>query len=171
MSYEIGDYVMKTMTGACKIEDITKLNMDGVNKDKSYYLLVPLGDSQDKIYVPVEKSAVSLRKCMTNEEAWKLIESIPEIETIWVENEKMREQKYKEAVKKNDPSALVSVIKMTYQRNKVRSQQGKKSTAADERYFQMAENLLYSELGIALNKPKNEISQLITQHINGKRSE
>ena len=161
LNYEIGDYVMKPMTGVCKVDDVMNLNMDGVNKDKLYYLLVPLNDQREKIYVPVEKAAFTLRKCMTHEKAW---------EAIWIDNEKLREQKYKEAIKKNDPYALVSVIKMTYNCKRVRMQQGKKNIAADERYFHIAENLLYSELGFALDKPKDEICQLITQHIDGKKT-
>ena len=40
----------------------------------------------------------------------------PDIPTVWVNNEKLREQNYKEAVKANDPEALVAIIKMIYQR-------------------------------------------------------
>ena len=106
MNYEIGDHVMKTMTGVCIVDGITKLNLDGVKKDRLYYLLVPVNDPREKIYIPVEATSAVLRKCMNQEETWKLIEAIPEIEGIWIDNEKLREQKYKEAVKKNDPYAL-----------------------------------------------------------------
>ena len=40
-------------------------------------------------------------------------------------------------------------------------QAGKKSTVSDERYFRLAENYLYSELGFALNKDKDEVCRLI----------
>lgn len=49
---------------------------------------------------------------------------------------------------------MVSVIKGIYQHRKMRIEQGKKSTSSDEHYFQIAENLLYSELGLALQKSK-----------------
>ena len=55
-----------------------------------------------------------------------------------VNNEKLREQNYKEAVKANDPEALVAIIKMIYQRKEKRLAQGKKCTATDARYFQLA---------------------------------
>ena len=66
----------------------------------------------------------------------------------------MREQNYKEAVKANDLEALVAIIKMIYQRKQKRLAQGKKCTATDARYFQIAENLLYMELGAAIGKPQ-----------------
>ena len=59
------------------------------------------------------------------EEAWNLIKRIPEIPTAWTNNEKMREQSYKEAVKANDPEALIAIIKMIYQRKQKRLAQGK----------------------------------------------
>ncbi len=83
----------------------------------------------------------------------------------------MREQKYKEAVKANDPEALVAIIKMTYQRKQKRLAQGKKGTATDARYFQIAENLLYMELGTALGKPKQEICKTIIDYMNQSRLE
>lgn len=165
MQYKIGDYVSKSMLGVCRIEDMLHLDMNGVAKETLFYLLAPLDDRQGKLYVPVETADSMLRLCMTEEEAWAFIQKIPEIEAIWIQNEKMREQKYKEAIKSNNPEALVSVIKMTFLRKKERLAQGKKSTSADERYFQLAENLLYTELGTALGKPKQEVCQLIIDYM------
>lgn len=166
MKYEIGDLVSKPVTGICKIEDILYLNPQDERNNKLYYLMKPIEDEKEKIYVPVSNADSRLRLCMTKKMAWSLIKRIPEIPTAWVNNEKMREQNYKEAVKANEPEALVSIIKMIYQRNQKRFAQGKKCTATDARYFQTAENLLYMELGVALGKPKQEICKTIIEYIN-----
>ena len=165
MKYEIGDFVSKPVIGICKIENILYLNPYGEKKDKLYYLIKSIEDEKEKIYVPVSNSDSRLRACLTKEEAWNLIKRIPEIPTAWTNNEKMREQNYKEAVKANSPEALVSIIKMIYQRKQKRLTQGKKCTATDARYFQIAENLLYMELGVALGKPKQEICKIIIDYI------
>ena len=154
MKYEIGDLVSKPVTGICKIEDILYLTFQDEKNNKLYYLMKPIEDEKDKIYVPVSNSDSRLRLCLTKEEAWNLIKRIPEIPTAWINNEKLREQNYKEAVKANDPEALVAVIKMIYQRKQKRLAQGKKCTATDARYFQIVENLLYMELGAAIGKPQ-----------------
>lgn len=169
--YEIGDLVSKPVTGICKIEDILYLNPQDEKNDKLYYLMKPVEDEKEKIYVPVSNSDSRLRSCLTKEEAWNLIKRIPEIPTAWTDNEKMREQKYKEAVKANDPEALVVIIKMTYQQKQKRIAQGKKGTATDARYFQIAENLLYMELGTALGKLKQEICKTIIDYIDQSRTE
>ena len=165
VKYEIGDLVSKPVTGICKIEDILYLNLLGEKNKKMYYLIKPIEDEKDKIYVPVSNSDSRLRLCLTKEEAWNLIKRIPEIPTAWINNEKLREQNYKEAVKANDPEALVAIIKMIYQRKEKRLAQGKKCTATDARYFQLAENLLYMELGVALGKPKQEVCRTIIDYI------
>lgn len=126
---------------------------------------------EEKIYVPVSKSDSRLRSCLTKKEAWNLIKRIPEIPTAWINNEKMREQSYKDAIKANDPEALVAIIKMIYQRKQTRLAQGKKCTATDAKYFQTAENLLYVELGVALGKPKQEICKTIIDYINQSKLE
>ena len=165
MKYEIGDLVSKPVTGICKIEDILYLTSQDEKNNKLYYLMKPIEDEKDKIYVPVSNSDSRLRLCLTKEEAWNLIKRIPEIPTAWINNEKLREQNYKEAVKANDPEALVAIIKMIYQRKEKRLAQGKKCTATDARYFQIAENLLYMELGVALGKPKQEVCRTIIDYI------
>lgn len=165
MKYEIGDFVSKPVTGICKIENILYLNPQDEKNDKLYYLMKPVEDEKEKIYVPVSSSDSRLRLCLTKEEAWNLIERIPDIPTAWTNNEKMREQNYKEAVRANNPEALVAIIKMIYQRKQKRLAQGKKCTATDARYFQIAENLLYMELGVALEKPKQEICKTIIDYI------
>ena len=154
MKYEIGDLVSKPVTGICKIEDILYLNLLDEKNKKMYYLIKPIEDEKDKIYVPVSNSDSRLRLCLTKEEAWNLIKRIPEIPTAWINNEKLREQNYK-----------VAIIKMIYQRKEKRLAQGKKCTATDARYFQIAENLLYMELGVALGKPKQEVCRTIIDYI------
>ena len=127
-------------------------------------------DEKDKIYVLISNSDLRWRLCLTKE-AWNLIKRIPEIPTAWINNEKMREQNYKEAVRANNPETLVAIIKMIYQRKQKRLAQGKKCTATDARYFQIAENLLYMELGVALGKPKKEICKTIIGYINQSKQE
>ena len=49
MMFEIGDFVSKPVTGACKIEDILYLDPQGKKENKLYYLMRPVGDEREKI--------------------------------------------------------------------------------------------------------------------------
>ena len=93
-----------------------------------------------------------------------LIIHIPDVNEIWVANEKVREQRYKEAVRSNNPVELIGIIKLIYTRKKERLDKGKKTTAIDEKYFRIAEERLYSELEISLHKSKEEVHKLIEQY-------
>ena len=163
--YEIGDYVIKANNGVCRVEDTLHPDLPNVDKNRLYYLLVPLDNKNSRLYVPIDTAENSLRRALSEEEAWEVIEKIPEVEAAWIANDKLREQTYKEAIHSCNPTALVSIIKNLYIRKKQRSEQGKKSTATDERYFKLAEDNLYAELAFALGKEKNQRRQIIAETI------
>jgi len=52
VKYEIGDFVSKPVIGICKIEDILYLNPQDERNNKLYYLIKPIEDEKEKIYVP-----------------------------------------------------------------------------------------------------------------------
>ena len=169
--YKKGSYIIKNLNGVCKVEDIVRLEGAGMDKNKKYYYLRPVNEHSGKLYVSVDNAENLTRRVMTEEEVWQLIDQIPEIEEIWIDNEKQRELRYKEAIKSRDPRMLVGIIKMLYLRRKKRMEQGKKSTSTDEKYFKMAEDILYSEIGFVLGKEKKEVGELITEFINKKAME
>ena len=171
MRYEIGDYVVKPGNGVCRVEDILHLDIPGADKNQMYYLFIPLTDKNQKVYVSTNMADANFRKAMTEKEAWDFIEKIPQIEELWIDNEKLRDRRYKEAVQGCVPEDLVAIIKMTYLRKKKRTEQGKKSTVSDERFFRLAENYLYSELGFALNKDKDEVCRLIIDSVKGEKKQ
>lgn len=160
--YSIGEFIMKTTNGVCEIKDI--VDREFLDTKKQYYQLAPLSDQHAVLYVPVNRTDDSIRSVMTTEEAEALISRIPLIEESWVNNEKERERRYKEAIRSNDPEKLVGMIKLIYQRKKTRHEQGKKTTVVDGRYFEMAEKLLYSELEFAMKKSKDEVQELIREY-------
>lgn len=164
--YPVGAYIVKSTNGVCRIKDI--VNPDFVaDSGKLYYQLVPLLDESATLYVPVDKVDETMRLVMTEAEAEELLKKIPSINQIWVSNEKERERNYKAAILSNDPEQLIGIIKLIYQRKKARQEQGKKTTTVDGRYFSLAENLLYSELELVLQKDKDEVYQLIKKNCEG----
>lgn len=163
--FKIGEYVVKANTGICVIDDITMKQLAETVPPKEYYILIPLNDKNARIFVPTESEASNMRAALTEEEAWSLIKSIPDIAVRWIESDKTREREYKEVMRSNDPAALVSIIKNLYVRNREREEMGKKVTAVDDRYFKLAENTLYSELAHALGRDKEDMKAIISETI------
>ena len=54
--FEIGDYVLNATNGICKISEIVELDMSGDKQLKSYFLLRPVEEENDRVYIPVDTS-------------------------------------------------------------------------------------------------------------------
>lgn len=163
--FEVGEYIVYGCKGVCQVEEITHIDIPGSNKDRLYYVLAPLEDRNGKIYAPTDNAKVAMRKVITRQEAEQLIEEMPQIEELWVANEKQRELQYKEALKTCDFRAWISIIKTLYFRKKERIAQGKKITSLDERYLKAAENELYGELSLILGLPKSQMEDFICRKL------
>ena len=163
--FEIGEYIVYGTKGVCQVEDISHVDIPGASKDRLYYVLRQIEGSSGKTYVPTDNDRIVMRKVLTKEAAEDLIRRMPEIEQMWVDNDKQREALYKEAMRTCDYNEWVSMIKTLYFRKKERTAQGKKVTALDERYLKAAENELYSELSLVLGIPKSDILAYITERL------
>lgn len=163
--FEVGEFVVYGSKGVCRIVDISHIDISGADKDRLYYVLSPIGDKNAKIYAPTDNPKITMRKVISKEEADKLILELPEIELLWVPDDKQREAKYKEVMRTCDYRAWVSIVKTLYLRKKERMAQGKKITALDERYMKAAENELYGELSLTLGIPREEMEDYIKDKI------
>ena len=97
--FEIGDYVLNATNGICKISESVELDMSGDKQLKSYFLLRPIEEENDRVYIPVDNADKRIRKVITKGEAQAVLDRIPEIEALVVDKEKERETRYKEAVR------------------------------------------------------------------------
>ena len=122
------------------------------------------------IYAPVENNKTMMRSVISKQEAKKLIDEIEEIETVWTGNEQERETQYRTALRNCDLRELVKIIKTLYQKNKSRTDSGKKAMALDERYFNLAQNQLNEELAYALGMNKEDVSDYITRCVQEKNA-
>jgi len=151
--------------GICRVEGVTTMEMEGIPKDRLYYVLTPDGKTDGTIYTPVDNMKQVLRPVMTKKEAEELISSIPEIEELNIENEKLREEKYKECIKSCDGTEMFRIIKTIYTRKRNRMKHGKRVTAVDERYMKLAEDNLYAELSMLLDVPREKMVSYISEKI------
>lgn len=160
-----GEYVVCGNKGVCVVEDITTLNITGVDKEREYYILKPVYTSGSTVYVPVDSTKESIRKVLEREEANKLISGIPDIPLITIANDKLLEQEYRGCMKSNNCEEWVKIIKTIYLRKQKRLEAGRKVTAVDAKYFRIAEDNLYGELAISLDMPREEVENYITSEM------
>lgn len=163
--FQVGEYIYHGSHGVCKVMDIGRLDIPGLDKDKLYYTLEPIQTPKGKIFFAVDNNKTVTRPILTKEEAMELIEQIKDLEELEVKDEKNRAGVYKEALKTCDCKEMVRIIKTTYLRKKSRTAAGKKNRADDEKYFKMAEEALHTELSISLQMSKEEVKEFITAQV------
>ena len=162
--FKKGEFVVVGNKGVCTVDNITTLDISGVDKEREYYILKPVYVPGSTVYVPVD-SGESMRRVLTKDEAAHLIQEIPQIPLISTENEKMLEQEYKGCIKTNSCQEWLKIIKTIYRRKQKRMEAGRRETAVDAKYFRIAEDYLYGELAVVLNIPKAEVETYINGEI------
>lgn len=163
--FEAGSYIIYGTKGVCKVERIGNINVPGVDQQRLYYTLSPVNERSGTIYTPVENSKVAMRKVISREEALALIDEIPTIESLWIPNDKEREQLFQKALLTCDCKEAVKIIKTLYLKKQKRLAAGKTATAMDQKYLQYAQDQLYDELAIALDMDKNQVESYICKSI------
>lgn len=168
--FQINDTVMYGMHGVCKIEDITMKEFMG--SPKEYYVLKPISDVSATLYVPIhnEKLLEKMRKILSREEVYNLIETMPQKEIIWFKNENERKEQYKKIIAKGEHGELIGMIKAIYLQKQKRESEGKHLYISDERFFREAERILYDEFQYALNIKKEDLFPLIFSKIGDERN-
>ena len=160
--FQVGELVIYGNTGVCVVTGVSEQSLEGSRDTRLYYELKPYFKKDARIMTPVDNSKVPMRRILSEDEARALIREMPKIDTLMIENDKIRETRYKECIRSADCRQWISIIKTLYQRRTERQRQGKRMTATDERYLRQAQDYLYSELSIPLKVPKEEMEQFIT---------
>lgn len=168
--FEKDQLIMCGGHGVCRVVNITGNPVNRLDKVRKYYVLEPVFQKGSTVYTPVDNDKVVMRRIMSKEEAEALIERITKIDTVWIQEEKSREQMYKEAIRTYDCRSLVQIIKTLYLRKQSRLKAGKKVLSADEQYLRKAEELLYSEMSLALSIPKDEVESYIREAVQRQES-
>lgn len=159
--FRVGEMIVYGKHGVCKVVARGKLDMPMIDKSKEYYTLLPCKEKAAVVYAPVENNKTIMRYVLTPEAVNNLLKEVPALEEIRVENERERENCYKETLSSCDCRELIRILKTLYLRKQSRLENGKKITAVDERYFHLAEEQLYGELSFVLGKTKDEILEEI----------
>ena len=165
--FNIGDTVLYGSNGMCEITDISTVDMPGIKKDRLFYILKQK-NGHDTIYVATDGNTSKMRKVLSKDEAENLIKSIAQIEALTLVNEKKPDSEFKAALQKYDCVEMLKLIKCIYLRKKQRIAEGKKVSAADEKYMRLAEDMLYQEIGEALEIPREDILYFLIKEIEGK---
>ncbi|MDD2234482.1 MAG: CarD family transcriptional regulator [Desulfitobacteriaceae bacterium] len=162
--FKVNDYVMYNSVGVYKIIDIRK-EKDFNNNETEYYILEPAFSDNLTIKTPVHNPKVLIRNVMSKDEVLALIDTIPEKETLWINDNRERNATFKAALRTLDSEKLVKLIKTIYAEKKEKMNLGKKIMKTDEAILNAAEKNLHEEFAVALNILPEEVFSFIQERI------
>ena len=159
--FQSGTYVVYGCKGVHKILGTTRLDLEGIPKDKDYYVMQAVKKPDGAVYAPVEASRTNMRSVMTREQAQSFLHTAEHIHALTCKTPKQREENCREGIKSCAPDALLQVIKTVLERREERARQGKKLTLSDLHFMEQAEDILYEELAISLSISRVEVEEKI----------
>ena len=163
--FSIGDTVVYGTQGVCRISEITEREI--CKKKMRYYVLRPVYQENNTLFVPVDNDTLTSRMSavLSNEEIKELIRAIPDEDTMWIDDDMRRREKYREILSSSDRRAIVRVIKTLHEEQQRRKEVGNKLQQADELLLHRAETLLHSELALVLNISPEQVVPFLTEQI------
>ena len=161
--YKIGSIVVYGTEGLCKICDITERTFG--KETSEYYVLSPLSNEAETVFVPKnnEKVLKRMRPILSKERASELLEAAPSEYGEWVENDRERQQMYKQILLCGSSEDLLMMTRALYLHQIELLELGRKLHAADERFLKEAEKMLFEELAYVFNITVAEVLPLITR--------
>ncbi len=161
--YKIGSIVVYGTEGLCKICDITERTFG--KETSEYYVLSPLSNEAETVFVPKnnEKVLKRMRPILSKERASELLEAAPSEYGEWVENDRERQQMYKQILLCGSSEDLLMMTRALYLHQIELLERGRKLHAADERFLKEAEKMLFEELAYVFNITVAEVLPLITR--------
>lgn len=158
--FEVNDYIMYGVTGVCRVTGIEEKIINHIKKD--YYVLSPVYSKNIVIKIPVDNKKVTMRKLHTKEEVESLINSMPSKETLWIDDDRERSEKFKSMLKSADCNDFIILIKSIYSKIKL---SGKSSYKNDNEIMILAEKLLNEEFSVILKIKPEEVKSYILSHV------
>lgn len=162
--FKVNDYVVYNSTGVCRIIDTIR-EKDINDNDTEYYVLQPVYDDNLTIKIPLNSLKVLMRNIITKDEVLALIDSMPEKESIWINDDRERNALFKAVLRTSESEGWVKLIKTIYLEKQKRIVLGKKISKTDEDIMKVAEKNLNEEFAVALNISPEAVVSYILERI------
>jgi len=165
--FQINDYLIYGGSGVCVVENICVPEIKGLDPTKEYYILRPIYDNGGTIFSPIDNTRNVMRRLITRDEVSDLWEKLAATSILWNATEKIQENDFLNVIRTYDPFDWACIIKTLHERVETRTRQKKSIGETDKRFLRMTEDLLYGELAIALDIPKDQVGAYFSERLHG----
>ncbi len=161
----IGECVIYGSHGLCRVQDILVPSFLERGKEQDYYQMVSAVDAGSILYVPVDGVEDKIRDIVSADDAEDLIDDLEFISEVELPEGKKAEPAIKDIIKRNIADEMMSLVKSLHKIKAIREAEGKKFASLNEKYLNMAEKLLYTELAFSLKEEKDEIKRRVLEEL------
>ncbi|WP_019244457.1 MULTISPECIES: CarD family transcriptional regulator [Bacillus] len=163
--YNIGDLVIYSTHGICRIDDICKKTYSGITR--TYYVLHPIEDHSLTINTPVDNKNLGIMQGIINRnEAEEILQSFKLPGISWIEKSHDRNKIYTDIIKTGTSKEISKVINTLMRKKAEDESNGKKLAESDKQILILTQNILFKELSIALNTTFEAIAQEVHKILN-----
>ncbi|WHY86847.1 CarD family transcriptional regulator [Neobacillus novalis] len=162
--FNIGDLVIYSAHGICKIDDICDKTVSGITR--TYYVLHPLDNNhQLTISTPVNNDKVLMLELIHQEGANNILESFKYPGIKWVDNPNIRFKLYSDIINTGNRKEIATVVNTLIQKQIEAERHEKKLYEQDRKLLNHTQNILFKELAISLNTTFEEINERVIRLI------
>jgi CarD family transcriptional regulator len=161
----IGECVIYGSHGLCKVREILVPAFLERGKEKQYYMMISAVDAGSVLYVPVEGAEDKIREVISADYAEGLIDDIEEVEEAELPAGKKAEAEILSIIKRNVAEEMMGLVKSLRKIKAIREAEGKKFATLNEKYLNIAEKLLYTEMAFALETEKDVVKRRVVHEL------
>lgn len=161
--FKVDDYVVHNTMGVNRITEFLTEEQDG--EEVEFFILEPAFGGNMRLKLPKKGCEDKIRDILTREEVEELIASIPDQESIWIDEDKVRYEEFRACLKTGACENWVALIKTLNQKKEERENIGKQLTRVDADVLKAAEKNLTTELAVVLNMTPEEVLPYIYQQL------
>lgn len=160
ISLKIGDTVHYGSHGVCRVSGMEQMDM-GCGK-KEYYLLHPVSEEHIQLFLPADADPerVKLRKVLSAEEIYALVQQEEGWEIGWVTDSKVRRELSGKTLRSGDTVELMRMVKALYGHAESLPA-GKSLPMSDMEQLRNAEKQLYNEFCYVLDIQREQVLPFI----------
>ncbi|ASN06413.1 CarD family transcriptional regulator [Virgibacillus necropolis] len=163
--FTIGDLIIYSAHGICKIDDICEKTVSGVTK--TYYVLHPMENNQHlTISTPVNNDKVVMLELIHKEEANEILEAFKGPGIEWNDKANMRLHLYSDIVNTGNRKEIMKVVNTLMRKKAEAELNERKLYEQDRKLLNTTQDILFKELAISLNTTYDKINEMVVRLIN-----
>ncbi len=151
----IGEKYVYKMNGVCTLS--AEESHDGA----PFYKLIPMTDPTLTIFVPADRAP--LRSPMTGAQAKALLDSVENMENVWVDDSRTRRKKIDSIMSEGGIFELTAMVKSLYGKKQERRRAGKSMYSYEDTVLRNAMKSVCGELAYSLGLSGQEAVSLLEQ--------